>query len=215
MGRNAGGSDQGRSFARVDRLDSETLGLVQSFLGAQGDRRTAEAISADAWGRFYAACAPLIHKLARRDYPRRSQDDEDRAQEVWLVLLAHLSHYDSRRCTFPGWLARVVRNVLATQDRREHALRHLDTEMERQLPSRDVDPSMFYERCQTRRAIADAIDELRSSIPEITYRIIYEHWVEDKSFSEIATIIGLTAKQVRDRHHRAMGRVRRILARVM
>ena len=48
-------------------------------------------------------------------------------------------------------------------------------------------------------------------IPEMTYRIIYAHLVEEQSFVEIAASLGLPAKQARDRYHRAIKRFRRLL----
>jgi RNA polymerase sigma factor (sigma-70 family) len=213
MGRVAGRSGRGRSSARVNRLDPETLGRVQSFLNARADRQATETISDDAWDQFYAACNPLIQKLAYRRCIRLAHDDEDRVQEVWQVLVVHLAQYDPQRRSFPSWLGRLVRNALATQDRSHHAFCRLDAEIARQLPDREADPPTLYEQCQTRREIASAMDELRSKIPEVTYRIAYAHWIEEKSFGEIATRLDLPVKQVRDRHRRALERFRRILSR--
>ena len=57
MVRGVGPSERGGCSPRVNCLDPETLGLVQSFLDARMARRTVESISADVWDRFYAACA--------------------------------------------------------------------------------------------------------------------------------------------------------------
>jgi RNA polymerase sigma factor (sigma-70 family) len=212
-GRVAGRSGRGRSSARVNHLDPETLGRVQSFLDARANRRTTETSSNDAWEQFFAACEPLVQRLASRKCIRLSHDDEDRVQEVWRVLVVHLAQYDPQRKSFPTWLARVVRNALATHDRCNHASCHLDAEIEWQLPGREADPPTLYEQCQTRQEIASAMDALRSKIPEVAYRIAYAHWIEEKSFAEIATSLDLPVKQVRDRHCRVLERFRRILSR--
>ena len=197
------------------RLDLETLRLVQSFLDTLLDGCAVERHVEQAWDLFYEACAPLIHKLAHHGSARPSNDDEDRAQEVWLCLLVHLSQYDPERGAFTVWLGSVVRNALVTQDRNDRAICHLDIMHERRLPSREVEAATHYDQCQTRRDIESATAELRSKIPEITYRIVYAHCFEEKSFAEIAASLGLPVKQVRDRHYRAIARFRRLLARRM
>ena len=210
MGRVRKGGDGSR--ARVDRLDPETLRLVQRFLETSATGRAAQPQAQQAWDLFYEACAPLIHKLAHHGPARPSLDEEDRAQAVWLCLLAHLSQYDPRRGTFTVWLGSVVRNSLATQDRYNHALRCFNLATARGLPSREVEPSLQYERDQTQREIESAAAELRARVPDIPYRIVHAHCFEDKSFAEIAASLELPVKQVRDGYHRAIVRFRGLLA---
>jgi len=55
--------------------------------------------------------------------------------------------------------------------------------------------------------------ELRTHLSAVNYRIIHDHWLEGKSFSEIALTLDLKDRQVRDRHHRAILELREILSR--
>jgi RNA polymerase sigma factor (sigma-70 family) len=178
MARRAGPAGRGQSSAPVDGLEPETLTLVQSFLGTRKHGQTAEPVSTDAWERFHAACLPFIRRLAYRGRSRFSHgDEEDRVQEVWLGLFVNISKYDQQRGPFPGWLASVVRNALTTRDRRAHDFCHLDIDIERQLPSREVDPSTFSEQCETRRIMQSATDELRSRSQETSFQIVHAHWI--------------------------------------
>jgi RNA polymerase sigma factor (sigma-70 family) len=203
-------NDRGRPPEPVDDLDPETLRLVQSFLDPQADRRGLGLRAFEAWGRFYAACDPLIRRLARRR-SGRVFDHEDRVQEIWRIIVAHLGHFDPHRGPFPGWLKSVVRHVLDDQDRSHHPLQRLVIGVEQQLPGREADPADLYESARSRRRVERAIKELRGHVSETSYRIVHDHWVAGRTFAELAVTLGFTVKRVRDRHRRAMGKLRELL----
>jgi RNA polymerase sigma factor (sigma-70 family) len=211
MARIAARTNEDRALPRIDDLDAETLRLVRFFLAASEDRRRSEPRLGEAWARFYAACDPLIRWQARHRCGRVFEQ-EDRVQEVWQVIVARLSQYDPERGPFLGWLTRVVRHVLDDQDRSHHRLRQLVVERERQLPGREGDPADLYELGQSRQEVASAMKELRARVSETNYRIIREHWLVGRTFEEIALSLGLTVKQVRDPHHRAMEKLRELLS---
>jgi RNA polymerase sigma factor (sigma-70 family) len=199
-----------RRARRVDDLDSETLRSVQYFLAARADRRGLGHDFFAAWERFYLACDPLIRNFARR----RSDlvyNHEDRVQDIWRIIVIHLDRYDPRRGLFSAWLRCVVRHGLNDQDRSHRIHCRLVDELERQLPSREADPAHVFESGGSRRRVELVVDELRSIVSETNYRIVHDHWVEGMSFAEIALTLGFTAKQVRDRHHRALEKLRELL----
>jgi DNA-directed RNA polymerase specialized sigma subunit len=68
------------------------------------------------------------------------------------------------------------------------------------------------ELCQERHRVLSAIEELGATISEANYRIMHIHWIEGKGFAEIAAIVGLTPKQVRDRHRRMVRKLRERLS---
>jgi RNA polymerase sigma factor (sigma-70 family) len=135
------------------------------------------------------------------------------SQDLWQVIVERISRYDPERGTFPTWLSTVVRNAMTDQDRASHAPGHLDDELERRLPSREIEPPTACEQTEARTAVKSAIEAVRSKTSETTYRIVHDHWIEGKPYNQIAADLGLTVKQVRDRHHRAVGILRAILAR--
>jgi RNA polymerase sigma factor (sigma-70 family) len=201
----------GRSCLRVGDLDVETLRLVQSYLMAPGNRRGCAPALVAAWDRFYHACDGLIRYHARR---RRGQNlpYEDRVQEIWRILVAHLARYDPRRGSFPAWLACVVRHALDDQDRRHHPPRQLIAEVELSLPGREEDPAELCQQCHRRQEVRSALQTLRSQVSEQNYGIIDAHWIEGKSFGEIAATLGIPVKQVRDHHRRAIEKLRALLS---
>jgi RNA polymerase sigma factor (sigma-70 family) len=200
--------NQGRlPSPRLDELDSETVHSVRDYLAARSEGCVPDSRLIEAWDRFYAAYDPLIRRLAR---PRASsiEDLDDRVQDIWKRIVVHFLQYDPNRGPFQNWLTIVIRHVLAAQGRSHHPLGYLDPESEQRLPSREADPSIGYELIEERLRILTAITELRLAISEKNYRIMYDHWIEGKSFAEISLTVGLSRKQVRDRHHRMMGRIR-------
>jgi RNA polymerase sigma factor (sigma-70 family) len=201
---------QDRPARRVDDLDHETLRSVQSYFVARAERRELGPEFVAAWERFYAACDPLIHKLAQS---RSDQvyNREDRVQDIWCVIVSHLDHYDSQRGLFPTWLGRVIRQELDEQDRSHRRLRRLVSEVEQELPGREEDPAHVHESRESSQRVELVIDELRSHVSETNYWIVHDHWVKEKSFEGIAMTLGFTVKQVRDRHHRAMEKLRDLM----
>ena len=197
---------------RVDGLDPELLHCVECYVAARSLHQATDAQAEDVWNRFYRACAPLLRRLAHRRWGR-CWSEEDRVQELWRILLERLPDYDPGRRSFSSWLATVVRHALSDQERAFHARNHLDDVVERQLVGREAEPMAICEQAEARMIVESAVEELHSRIPEVTYRIIHAHAVEGKSYQEIATALGLTDKQVRDRHYRAVANLRAILMR--
>ena len=205
--------DRERPADRVDRLEPETLRLVVAFLVERVLHRAAGTGCEAAWDRFYRACEPLFRKLAHRRC-RGCWGFDDRVQELWRVMIERIRSYDLDRCSFASWLATVVHNALIDQDRASHELGGLDGEVGCRLPSREVEPPAACELAEVTAMVHSAVRELCSDIPETTYRIIESHWIEEQSYEEIAATLGLLPKQVRDRYHRAVGRLRACLTRL-
>jgi RNA polymerase sigma factor (sigma-70 family) len=201
MARSGGGAN------RVDRLDAETVRLVSRNLAVRPELRAGDAAYEQAWNRLHRACAPLMRKLASQRCCR-CWSVEDRVQELWRVTLERLGSYDPERGPFANWLASLLRNALIVQDRYSHPLEQLNDETERLLPGRESEPANAFEQLDSRQDLANAAQEIRALVPEQTYRVIRAHWVERKDYEEIAATTGLTVKQVRDRHHRAVKKLR-------
>jgi len=195
---------------RIDDLDPETLRLVQAYLKPGVDRSALEPRYSAAWGRFEPACKRLIGKLA---WARAGQacDHEDWAQEIWRATIADISHYEPERGTFSRWLGGTARHVLVEQQRSYHPLRHLADETESELPGREPDPAASYDLDHSQQRIESRIERLRPHVSRANFRIVHDHWVEGKSFKQIALSVGLTVKQVRDRNHRMLGKLRELL----
>jgi len=195
---------------RIDDLDPETLRLVQAYLKPGVDRSALEPRYSAAWGRFEPACKRLIGKLA---WARAGQacDHEDWAQEIWRAVFTGIRRFDPERGPFSRWLGGVALGVFHKQKRSYHRLWHLADETERELPGREPDPAASYDLDHSQQWIESAMERLRPHVSKANFRIVHDHWVEGKSFKQIALSVGLTVKQVRDRHHRMLGKLRELL----
>jgi DNA-directed RNA polymerase sigma subunit (sigma70/sigma32) len=47
-------------------------------------------------------------------------------------------------------------------------------------------------------------------VPETNYRILHDHWINGATFADIASTTGLPIERIRERHKRAMRKLRRI-----
>jgi RNA polymerase sigma factor (sigma-70 family) len=201
----------GRPHIRqFEDLDAETLHLVSEFLGARAQRRAVNPAWVAAWEQFFLTYEPLIRFLVQ-GRSHHVRDQEDCIQEVWRAIVIRFPRYDPRRGPFHCWLRTLVQHVIQDQGRTVHRLRYLDMNLEEQLSSREADPVRLFEEKQAVREIEPIMQKLRSRVSTCSYRIVYGHLVEGKSYAEIASSLGLTVKQVRDRHGRTMPKLRELL----
>ena len=117
------------------------------------------------------------------------------------------------RGPFAAWLSAVALHVLCKHAPAHQQPASLLADVELQLPGREDDPA---DRCEVRLArerINAVLRRLRSHVSATNYRIIYAHWLQEASFRQIAAALGLSEKQVRDRHHRAMKELRQLYPR--
>ena len=200
------------SSRRASELDPETVGSVKDYLASRAARGVAEPRWADAWERFYAAYDPLVRRLACRRC-RSAFELDDRVQDVWLAVAAHFLRYDPERGPLERWFTVIIRTVLARRHRSLRPLRHLDDESKERIVSRDPDPTIVFDEVLRRFKVRSALEELRATISQTNHQILYDRWIEGKSFGEIAKALGLTAKQARDRHSRVVHKLHdRLLA---
>jgi RNA polymerase sigma factor (sigma-70 family) len=129
-------------------------------------------------------------------------------------VVEKLSEHDPSRGSFPSWLVTVILNALNAQDRRGHELGQLADEAARRQRSREADPAEACELSDKQMTTKAALEEFRPGLSEKTYRIVQSHWLDGKSYADIAAAMGLTARQVRDRDRRAMVHVRAKLERL-
>jgi len=206
------GTGDRRSSSPDVEIDVETLRLVQRYLRACTDRTVVHTELVAAWDRFYSACDPLIHQLALRR-PAQDADEQDRSQEMWRAVITHLAQYDPARGFFSRWLKKVIRHVLVDQARSRARLGGMERGRVLHIISLPCDPADPYEFEDARRRVRLAMAELRAHLSVASYQIVHEHWFEGKSLPEIAVALGLKVKPVRDRHHRAMVKLRDLLSR--
>jgi RNA polymerase sigma-70 factor (ECF subfamily) len=141
----------------------------------------------------------------------QSDDAADVAQETLVQLYSHLDRLDEREPIAP-WLFRVARNrcIDVIRRRRTVPLGVPDDSGETStLEPADADPlpEELVERADLQRVLANAIAELPPAYAEV----VALRYAGDRSFAEIAVILGCDEGAARVRFHRAKAHLRRYL----
>ncbi len=166
---------------------------------------------------FYQNITPLIRRIVRaRRHPKVEQ--EDCIQGVWCDLLYLLPkfRFDPMRGQPQSWFFIVIRRLVIAQERRAHRdrARGWRTEIEANLPSRDLEPSTAYANQQSRDLVWVALNELKDQVSSQSYRVFYLRAIEEQPAREVARCLGLSARQVHDCHYRMLGKFSAILTRL-
>jgi RNA polymerase sigma-70 factor (ECF subfamily) len=142
----------------------------------------------------------------------QTDDASDVAQETFVQLYSHLGRLDEREPLAP-WLFRVARNrcIDVIRRRRTVPLVGPDDAREDALPLEPADteplPDELAERADLQRLLARAI----ASLPTAYAEVVALRYAGDRSFAEIAEILGCDEGAARVRFHRAKGLLRRHL----
>ena len=127
----------------------------------------------------------LIHKVCTI-YGRSTADREDLFQEITIQLWKAFPSFE-RRSRFSTWLYRVALNTAITQKRKEKRKPKFDslTDREMRIPEKEETGEEDLE------ALHWAIRQLKN-----VDRALIFLYLEEKSYREIADIIGITPKHV-------------------
>jgi RNA polymerase sigma-70 factor (ECF subfamily) len=144
----------------------------------------------------------LIFKVAAI-YARGPEDRRDLAQEIATQLWRSFHRYDERRAKFSTWMYRVALNVAISQVRREpwtkaNRFESLD---ERHLETIAGEPAATEdERLEALYAFIGRLDA-----PNRALILLY---LEDRSYAEIADILGLSETNVGTKINRIKHKLR-------
>jgi RNA polymerase sigma-70 factor (ECF subfamily) len=152
-----------------------------------------------------------LYRIAR-SILRNDSEAEDVVQEAYVNAFAHLGAFrgDSSLAT---WLSRITMNEALGRLRRERPSVDLETlEAQRaeakiiQFPQTATsgDP----ERTMAQRQILQLVEQATDNLPEIFRIVFITRVIEGMSVEETADLLGLKAKTVKTRLHRARRLVR-------
>jgi RNA polymerase sigma-70 factor, ECF subfamily len=195
----------------VDEIDVTTIRLIQLSRDRAAPPGLAAATVADAWCRVYEACKPLIRAIVRRRNRLPSAYD-DQVQDIWVAVLSGLGQYDPDRGSLDAWVTAVAVNVLYERARQRRRPTVPFAPEEPELVGRERDPADQYDVCLERERLAAILRVFQSHVSATNYRIVHAHWMDGATFEQIATDLGLTETQVRDRNRRTMKVLRRLCA---
>jgi len=189
---------------------------IQAYLEAPRRRGDRKPTGKAEWDRLVRSHEPLILNLARARH-RSEEDCDDRAQEIWLMLINRLPALprDPGRGNLRAWISTAGRRRLINYEkcRRSHPMRRLGPEAAGQLAGREPDPADAVAGKLLQELVRDALVELRQQVTPRDYEAFVLRWVNGWSVRAIAARLQMTERQVWSSHHRTRQKLRPLLAR--
>jgi RNA polymerase sigma-70 factor (ECF subfamily) len=169
--------------------------------------RLRAADDAEAWNRFARLYTPLLlHWVARLGVDSVSRFDV--CQEVFVVLLDRSSWLAQQRpASFRGWLRTVTINKCRDHLRKRQ--RKVEPEQTDQIEIVAQDPAKLLTDREYQTFVAhQALQLMRDSFAETTWRACWESVVVGRPAAEIAAELGITANAVYLARGRVLKRLR-------
>jgi RNA polymerase sigma-70 factor (ECF subfamily) len=182
--------------------------------GGAGDRELMARLAAG----DRDALAPLMGRHYRRlyrialSYLRQPDDALDVVQEAFVKAFQSASRWDGSAEAGP-WLARITVNLSIDRWRRNRRRAQTFTplaESDRAVSLADLGPSPD-RRLQGREA-GDRVAAALRELPERQRAVVVLRHYQDMSLAEIAETLGMSLGTVKSSLHRALGRMRTVLA---
>jgi RNA polymerase sigma factor (sigma-70 family) len=151
----------------------------------------------EAWTAVVQSHAGLVNGLLRGAYRLSPHDTEDAFQEVFTRLYLRLGDLREDRA-LPGWIAQVTRNVALDLIRR----RQREVAGGDELDEASFDDS--YERVLDAMSVRQAL----SRLPDQQREMLERFFVQDQSYSTIATELSIPAGTIASRVSRALALLR-------
>jgi RNA polymerase sigma-70 factor (ECF subfamily) len=159
-----------------------------------------------------AAFEQLVERYEKRVYnlayrlTGNREDASDIAQEAFLKVYTSLNDFRGES-SFSTWLYRVVSNACLDELRKRSRRKVVsfdnpypgEDDSPRQLPSDDPEPSADMERIEEKEAVQRGINELSDD----HRMIIIMRDIQDMSYEDIASVLGLSIGTVKSRLNRA------------
>jgi RNA polymerase sigma-70 factor, ECF subfamily len=132
----------------------------------------------------------IVFKIAAV-YARGAEDRRDLEQEICTQLWRSFGRYDKERAKFSTWMYRIALNVAISEARRKHRSQpeRFEPLEERHLETIGAEPDAEPdERLQALYAFIGRLDPLN--------RALILLYLEEKSYSEIAEVLGISETNV-------------------
>ena len=159
------------------------------------------AASRDQFQALLAQHEKIVFKVAAM-YCRNTEDRRDLAQEICVQAWRSFGSYDDAR-SFSTWMCRIALNVAISIARSAgHRDRHVVPLDEDALDIAD-DSATLHEPDERVRALHAFIDQL-----DVLNRALMLLYLEDRSYREIAEVLGITETNVATKINRLKQRIR-------
>lgn len=153
-------------------------------------------------------------KIFRYLYARLADREaaEDLTAEVFVRLVQAMPRFRVNAArpvaSFSAWLYRIADNRLIDHRRRQRFRRHEEIEKYVGLSTAQGDPYHQTAERDLGRRLAAAIGRLGDE----QQRVIVHRFLEERSLAEVAELMGKTIGGIKALQHRALGRLRQVMA---
>jgi RNA polymerase sigma-70 factor, ECF subfamily len=173
-----------------------------------GQLARAKANDRAAFGELYRACLTPVYRYLHARVGETAVAEE-LTQEVFLAALAGLHDLRAEDETaFLAWLFQVARYKLADHLRRRYRRPTSPLEAAEEVVDARRLPQDEAEASEERRELRQALEQLT---PEQREVVLYKYVLEYDN-ERTALLLGKNANAVNQLHHRALGRLQRLLA---
>ena len=192
--------------------DLSLLEKTQQYLQVLLSQKAPDSLLEQAWEMFYGVYTRLLRRfIISRGI--RDADVDDCLQEVWREVAARLVEFDHPR-DHPGlraWMYAVVRSKTTDSVRqriKQGTIGLDDSVLQLEPDSRELDPAEHFERQWEDVMLQTIVEDLRGTASERSYQVFQMRSVENRSVKEVADALGISAEQVRYRHHRMLKKLK-------
>ncbi len=155
----------------------------------------------------------LRHMAAICHVPLGEMDDL--VQDVWLRIQPKLDDFYARHGLeeVQRWLYRVMHDQAIDYVRKKarHPVRPLSAAVEARLVAPEAEPDNVIEARERHDLARKLVDQIRSHLPETSFRILELIYLDGKTIEAVAQELGLSLREVRYRKYRSIKKMRRLL----
>ena len=126
------------------------------------------------------------------------EDAEELTQDVFIKVFRLLSSF-KEESSFSTWIYRIATNTaLSAARKRKHDTLHLDDAAYSNIPEEIIDEALDNDSEEQLQRLSDAIEMLRAD----ERALITLYYINEKPIAEVASVLGLTASNVKIKLHR-------------
>lgn len=126
------------------------------------------------------------------------EDAEELTQDVFIKVFRLLSTF-KEESSFSTWIYRIATNTALSAARKmKHDTLHLDDAAYSNIPEEIIDEALDNDSEEQLQRLSDAIEMLRAD----ERALITLYYINEKPIAEVASVLGLTASNVKIKLHR-------------
>ena len=178
-----------------NELSDEELAASLKQAKTAGEKMREKHIASVLFDRFYRQ----VYSLSRY-YGLRHNDAEDSVQESFIRLFKSIEHYQADR-PFKPWFFKIVLNLVRKKYKELKKRKHQDLDDYEESPEAKEN---IFEKFHNREQVRDIVHRLPEKLKKVAVLWIFQ----ELGFEEIAELLGIGSRQVRNRLDQACGLIK-------